>query len=249
MDENDSERNRQSPQRISLPRGLAAAREGSVSGAGAPRVLAVIPARGGSKGLPRKNIRTLGGRPLVAHSIEAALACPAIDRVVVSTDSEEVAEAALRHGAEVPFLRPASLSGDEALVGDAVSHARRALEAQGYRPAVLVTLYPTHPFRPPGLLDALVALNLAGHTPVVTARRVAPQPLFLPAGGPPEVPPAQLIRPYGLYEGHTLAGPLREACCHVLDDPVTLHDIDTPEDLAVAEEILRLGLFPPREGR
>ena len=71
-----------------------------------PLTAAIIPARGGSKGVPRKNARPLAGLPLVAYSIRAALACPQVDRVLVSTDDEEIAAIAVEHGAEVPFLRP-----------------------------------------------------------------------------------------------------------------------------------------------
>src|ERR671935_3060223 len=77
------------------------------------RVLAVVPARGGSKGLPRKNLRLLAGRPLVAHAVAAGLAAELVDRVVCSTDDPEIAEAARQAGAEVPFLRPAELAQDD----------------------------------------------------------------------------------------------------------------------------------------
>ena len=75
-------------------------------------VICLIPARGGSKGLPRKNILDLAGKPLIAHSIDVALATPSIKRVFVSTDDEEIAETAREYGAEVPFLRPSDLASD-----------------------------------------------------------------------------------------------------------------------------------------
>ena len=74
------------------------------------KILAIIPARGGSKGIPGKNIKELNGKPLMAYTIEEALKCPEIDRVVVSTDSKEIAQVAEKYGAEVPFMRPAQLA-------------------------------------------------------------------------------------------------------------------------------------------
>ena len=82
----------------------------------APRVLAIIPARGGSKGLPGKNVRLLGGKPLIAHSIETARRTPVIDRVIVTTEDEDIARVARAHGGEMPFTRPPELSADETLM-------------------------------------------------------------------------------------------------------------------------------------
>ena len=79
-------------------------------------MLAIIPARGGSKGLPGKNIRPLGGIPLICHTINAAIAAKSISRVIVSTDDETIAEVAKECGAEVPFIRPASLANDDSMV-------------------------------------------------------------------------------------------------------------------------------------
>ena len=95
------------------------------------RTLALIPARGGSKGLPHKNVLEVGGKPLIAWSIEAALASAHIDAVVVTTDDEQIAEVARAYGAEVPFLRPAELALDTSPSIDAVLHALDALAADG----------------------------------------------------------------------------------------------------------------------
>ena len=86
------------------------------------KYLAVIPARGGSKGIPRKNIKEIAGKPLIAWSIEHAKKCQLIDRVIVSTDCSEIAEVAIKYGAEVPFLRPDGLSGDKATTESALTH-------------------------------------------------------------------------------------------------------------------------------
>lgn len=214
-----------------------------------PCVVALIPARGGSKGLPGKNLAPLGGRPLVAWSVEAALACPLVDRVVVSTDSPEIAAQAERFGAEVPFLRPAALGGDTVTTGAAVRHALDELQRDGYRPEVLAVLYPTSPFRPPGLLDRLVGLNLGGHASVVTARRMEPSPVaFLPGPGaarPVGTPPGTpLFRCYGLYEGTSLDPGQHTSLYHEVTDPVQLIDIDGQADLDLARAALEAGLVP-----
>lgn len=110
-------------------------------------VLALIPARGGSKGLPRKNVRPLCGRPLVQWSIDTALACKEIDSVVVSTDDEQIAAVAAAAGAEVPFLRPPALSGDAAISIDVVLHALDFLESNGRVFDIVLLLEPTSPLR------------------------------------------------------------------------------------------------------
>ena len=108
----------------------------------------VIPARGGSKGLPGKNLRKLGQLSLIGHAIASAREACRLTRFVVSTDSPEMAEEARRHGAEVPFLRPAELASDQAGMVRVLQHAVRWLEgAAGVRPDLVVTLQPTSPFR------------------------------------------------------------------------------------------------------
>lgn len=118
--------------------------------------MGVIPARGGSKGLSRKNIRPLAGKPLVAHTILQAKACPLIDRLVVSTDDSEIAEVAARYGAEVPFLRPAELATDNATTDAVLQHAVTTLEAMGYSADIVVWLHPTLVFRKPEWITSAV---------------------------------------------------------------------------------------------
>ena len=112
-------------------------------------ILGLVAARGGSKGLPGKNIRPLCGKPLVAWSIDAGKAAPSLDAVVVSTDDEAIADVARRAGAEVPFLRPASLAGDLASSIDVVLHAVDWLAAAGRNFDIVVLLEPTSPLRAP----------------------------------------------------------------------------------------------------
>jgi len=124
-------------------------------------ILGVIPARGGSKGLRRKNLRTLAGKPLVAHAIEAARASRCLSRAIVSTDDEEIAAVARAWGGDVPFLRPARLGGDDVAQIDVVRHAVFAVEAEsGARVDVVVLLQPTAPLRTADDIDATVALLL-----------------------------------------------------------------------------------------
>lgn len=111
------------------------------------QVLGLIPARGGSKGIPRKNIRLLAGRPLLEYTAEAALAARRLHRVVLSTEDEEIAEIGRRCGLEVPFRRPPELARDETPMLPVVAHALRAVEADGARFDAVCLLQPTNPLR------------------------------------------------------------------------------------------------------
>ncbi len=124
------------------------------------QLLAIIPARGGSKGVPRKNIRTLNGRPLIAYSIEAAKAAKAVDRVVVSTDDEEIAAISRSLGADVR-MRPAVLAADETPTRDVLLHVIAELGEEGYRPDAVLTLQPTSPLRTARHIDEAAALFAA----------------------------------------------------------------------------------------
>ena len=120
-------------------------------------VIAIIPARCGSKGVPGKNVTDVSGHPLMAWSIAAALQANRIGRVIVSTDSQEYADLAISYGAEAPFLRPDSLSGDGAMDRTFMVHAMKWLEEnEGARPDWWVLLRPTTPLRDPELLDGAV---------------------------------------------------------------------------------------------
>jgi CMP-N-acetylneuraminic acid synthetase len=111
-------------------------------------VLAIIPARGGSKSIPRKNIRNFAGHPLIAYSIAAGLAAKTVDRVIVSTDDEEIAAIARRYGAETPFLRPPEISQDDTPDLPVFHHTLTWLgENERYRPDIVVHLRPTSPLR------------------------------------------------------------------------------------------------------
>lgn len=123
-----------------------------------PYVFGVIPARGGSKGLPGKNLKTLGRLPLIGHAVASAREARRLTRFIVSTDSAAIADEARRHGAEVPFMRPADLASDQAGMVPVLQHAVRWLEAGGGpRPDLVVTLQPTSPFRVGADIDATIA--------------------------------------------------------------------------------------------
>ena len=128
-----------------------------------PNRVAIIPARGGSKRIPRKNIREFCGKPMIAWSIEAALQSGCFKEVIVSTDDREIADASLKLGASVPFLRPPELSGDHAGTLPVVINAIQALESEGSELSEICCLYATAPFVSPGdIQDGLNLLKSSG---------------------------------------------------------------------------------------
>jgi CMP-N,N'-diacetyllegionaminic acid synthase len=131
------------------------------------RTIATICARGGSKGLPRKNVLPFAGKPLIAHTIEQALACPLIDGVYVSTDDDEIARVALRYGAQVPYRRPAELASDQAAKIPAIEHLVAHLEQQGEAIDTVVDLQPTSPLRTQEDLSA--AIGMAGQADLIVS--------------------------------------------------------------------------------
>ena len=125
------------------------------------QILALIPARGGSKSIPRKNLLMVGGKPLIAHSIEQALASRRITRTIVSTDDAEIADVARQYGADVPFMRPSDLAQDLSPDIDVFRHALGWLrDREGYHCDLVVHLRPTGPVRRVALIDEAVELLL-----------------------------------------------------------------------------------------
>lgn len=135
------------------------------------RVVAVIPARGGSKRVPRKNVALLGGEPLIAHTIRAALASQRINRVVVSTDDSEIARLSAELKAEVLFPRPPELATDTASPVVVLKHVVRTLESDGTQVDIVVLLQPTSPFRTSENIDAAIDLFFTTQADTVTAVR------------------------------------------------------------------------------
>ena len=124
-------------------------------------ILALIPARGGSKGIPRKNIRSFAGYPLLAWSIAAAKQAACVTRILVSTDDEEIAAVAREYGAETPFLRPAEIAQDNTTDLPVFEHALQWLEAnEDYQPEIVIQLRPTSPIRPRDCVDSAVNILL-----------------------------------------------------------------------------------------
>lgn len=232
-----------------------------------PEVLAIIPARGGSKGIPRKNIRPFAGYPLIAYSIAAGLQAGTVTRLLVSTDDEEIAETARRFGAGTPFLRPAELAGDRTLDLPVFQHALAWLaEHEGYHPEVVVHLRPTTPLRPPDLVDRAVRIllehpeadSVRGLTPAhqnpfkmwrMDSEREPIRPLTTVPGivEPYNAPRQSLPQAYmhtGLMDVIRPAVILEEnsmsgqTILPVLFDPDYDIDLDTPEDWRRAEERL-----------
>ncbi|MBM3504567.1 MAG: acylneuraminate cytidylyltransferase family protein [Alphaproteobacteria bacterium] len=143
------------------------------------RTLGLIPARIGSTGVPRKNIRMMAGRPLIAHTIEAARSS-GLDRVIVSTDSPEIAAVARQCGADVPFLRPAPLASNTAIAMEVVRHCLDWIEGSGERlPDAVAYLQPTSPLRRASHIDAALALIDDSADSVVSVVAVDQHPLYM----------------------------------------------------------------------
>lgn len=124
-------------------------------------IIGLIPARGGSKGLPRKNLRPLHGKPLIAWTIDAALSSRSIDRVVVSTEDEEISEVSKTYGADVPFMRPSELATDEASSIGVVFHAIETLKASDSHYDYVILLQPTSPLRTVEDIDRAIEFSFS----------------------------------------------------------------------------------------
>lgn len=137
-------------------------------------ILAVIPARGGSKGIPRKNIKNFAGFPLIAYSIQAALNSKYVTRTIVSTDDIEIADVSESYGAEIPFLRPAEYAQDSTLDFPVFENLLQTLIAdENYKPDLVVQLRPTSPIRPVNLVDEAIEI-MVGNMEIDSVRGVVP---------------------------------------------------------------------------
>jgi len=139
------------------------------------KILGVIPARGGSKGIPRKNLKRVAGKPLIAYATEAALKSKLLDRIIVSTEDREIARVAKRYGAEVPFIRPKKLAQDEISTIPVVQHAMKYLEkSEGWRADVIASIQPTSPLIEATDIDSAVnKLIKTGCDSVVSVSKIA----------------------------------------------------------------------------
>lgn len=240
----------------------------SASAGGEPRnrrVVAVIPARGGSKGVPRKNLARLGGQTLLGRAIACGLACPEVARVIVSTDDEEMRDHALACGAEAPFLRPAELARDDTPDRPVFVHLIEWLrDNEGYAFDWLVNLRCTTPLkRPSHVAEALRLMAQGGCDAVRTADRIAGKHhpywmwrldeaglarRFMEGIDPAAASRRQLLPPVHAVNGLVdvmsvpvvLAGPgLYGTAMRLLEtDPLYSCDIDDPRDLVICEAIM-----------
>ena len=124
----------------------------------ATKILGIIPARGGSKGIPGKNIRLLNGKPLIHYSIRAAQQSGLVDRLILTTDSVEIAQVGKELGAEVPFIRPAELARDDTPMFPVLEHAVKFIEGEGWQADIVLLLQPTAPLRQPDQIQAAVQM-------------------------------------------------------------------------------------------
>lgn len=223
------------------------------------RNLAVIPARGGSKRIPRKNIKPFGGKPMITYAIAAARASELFDEIVVSTDDDEIAEVAAAHGASVPFRRPAELADDQTTTVPVIAHAAEWFSARGRAPAAVCCIYPCVPLlRADDLRGAYTMFVERGAEyvyPVVQFHSSPWRGMRRPDNGPMEFvhPEFELTRTQDLpkvyfdagqfYWGRALAwraGMRMHSNGHgYVVESHRVVDIDTPEDWRRAELIAR----------
>lgn len=221
--------------------------------------VAIIPARGGSKRIPRKNVRPFAGKPMIAHAISVAIGSGLFDRIVVSTDDDEIASIAQAAGAETPFRRPADLADDMTPTVPVIAHAVRALQAEGYAPDHVCCIYPAVPFLQPQdlaegrkLLDSGVAPYAF---PVVPFPSAIQRALRRTDSGKVEPfdPQYVLVRTQDLEPAYHDAGQFYWGGRQAWLDGLPIHangavfvlphwrvvDIDTPDDWLCAEQMHR----------
>jgi CMP-N,N'-diacetyllegionaminic acid synthase len=221
-------------------------------------VLALVPARGGSKGVPDKNVRSIAGRTLLDYVAAAARESGVVDRIVLTTDSEAVAEKGRVAGLEVPFLRPPRLAQDDTPMLPVLQHALDEIAAAGWVPDIVVLLQPTSPLRRPGHITAAVdLLRSTGADAVVTVvelpRHLSPDYVMRIDGGRlvpflsegARIARRQDARPAYVRDGTVYAfrpdaidrygSFYGEDCRPLLVDPADSLSIDTPADWAAAE--------------
>ncbi len=225
------------------------------------RIMIMIPARGGSQGVPRKALADLGGWPLISYTIRQALEIEGVDKVVINTDDAEIRDVALAFGAEAPFLRPAELARNDSNLSEAyVFQSRWYKKHEGFVHDVAIIMSPTHPFRRAGLIAKALAQGLTDPA-IFNLRSIAPAWVRLDnywsmSGGIPQpffdlehrTPPAG-----GLFQNafsFNIVFETRADRLHLNREvPIMLNDIeaidiDQPEDLDLARIVLKEGLYP-----
>ncbi|MGI5816823.1 MAG: cytidylyltransferase domain-containing protein [Armatimonadota bacterium] len=223
--------------------------------------IAVIPARGGSKAVPLKNIREVAGKPLVAWVIEACLNAEAVDRTIVSTDHEGIADVARQFGAEVPFMRPREFAGDLVTLDPVIYHAVTTLEARdGERVDVVLTVQPTCPLLRPETIDRSVATLIeGGYDSVVMLQEIRHMywrrvnghfvPMYAKRANRQELEPLYPETGAVFASRRSIISPenrLGTNIGHVIGSDEEAIDIDTEIDLKLAELVIEKAR---REGR
>lgn len=200
------------------------------------QILAIITARGGSKGVPRKNIRVLGGKPLIAWTIEAALRSSDSMRLIVSTDSAEIAEVSKEYGAEIPFLRPVELAGDTFTSVSAVLHAVVWLvEHENYRPDLILLLQPTSPFRSSQDIDSSLKLQRENAADAVVSVT-------------PNLRPLQWLRKID-EQGILVSAPINDTIARRRQDAEPLYQLNGAVYVIKSEVFIREQTFYPHQTR
>lgn len=229
------------------------------------KVLMVIPARGGSKGLPGKNIKLLNKKPVIAYSIEAALNSKYCDKLVVTTDDKDIAEIAKEYGAEVPFIRPKELAEDTSHTPPVIEHCVLALKEKGYENETLMVLQPTSPLRQASHINEAVELFQKSKeaTSLIGVHKVGLPPWWLLKEGGnglgelflgdfegrdpylmerQEFPPLYIpngsiymIKTQNLLDEKVIK---TKKCKLYLMDDVSSMDIDTPKDFDLIEQVM-----------
>ncbi|MGD9497167.1 MAG: NTP transferase domain-containing protein [Armatimonadota bacterium] len=218
--------------------------------------VAVIPARGGSKTVPLKNIQPVAGKPLIAYVIEACLRAACVDRTVVSTDHEQIALVARQYGAEVPFMRPPELAGDLVTLDPVIYHAVTTLEAQDGAPIdVVLTVQPTCPLLRPETIDRSVATLIeGGYDSVIMLKEIRHlywrrvngkfEPLFARRANRQELDPLYPETGAVFASRRAIVTPqdrLGTNIGHIIGSEQEAIDIDTEIDLRLAELIITNG--------
>ncbi len=222
--------------------------------------VAIIPARGGSKRIPKKNIKLFHGKPMISWSIQAALKSKIFDRIMISTDDSEIAEIALKSGGEVPFFRPSKLSDDYATTADVMQHAAQWLTKEGLPASELCCIYATAPFVEAGDIELGLEMLMSGGWQYVFPAAEFAAPIFRgfkkgASGVEMIFPEHYLTRSqdlpgvfhdagqfyWGTHNAWLSKAPIFSNKSDFIELPrLRVQDIDTPEDWDIAEKMFAL---------
>lgn len=221
--------------------------------------IAVIPARGGSKGIPRKALQMLGDMPLIAYTIRDALSIQGVTKVFVNTNDPEIQAVSIEHGAEVPFLRPRELAQDDSQLGDAHKYSLDWYRInEGFIPDIEIIMSPTHPFRRRNLINNALKRGF-DNSEIVNLGSISPEKVMLDNywikrngktqrfqfsvnGKPTTIVLYQSAFSFNIVFKRRLHFPVRRI--PIILNEIESIDIDEPEDLEIARRVLAEGLYP-----